>query len=98
MDGVHTKIPATIHRASFTTAFGKVEAAAEEFKLTLELAHKLHYVSVHQCPTDNEEAEKIEDTYKKGLHKNPKFLALGLRSLIRRENGCIKFVLLYATT
>jgi hypothetical protein len=50
-------------------------------------------LSAHQFSTDNEDAVKIEDTYKKGLHKEPKFLALGLRGLIRREAGIIKLVL-----
>lgn len=65
------------------------------FKLTLEFAHKAQSLSVHQFSTDNEEAVKVEDTYKKGLHKEPLFLALGLRNLIRRDSGVFKFVLPY---
>jgi 8-oxo-dGTP pyrophosphatase MutT (NUDIX family) len=91
--GVKTKIPVTIQRVSFETALGKVKEISEEFKLTLEFAHKLKLLSVHQFSTENEDAVKIEDTYKKGLHKEPKFLALGLRGLIRREAGIIKLVL-----
>ena len=60
---------------------------------TLEFVHKLQSLYVRQFSTDNEDAVKIEDTYKKGLHKEPQFLALGLRSLIRREAGIFKFVL-----
>lgn len=90
---VKTKIPVTIRRVSFETALGAVKEISEEFKLTLEFAHKLKSLSVHQFSTDNEDAVKIEDTYKKGLHKEPKFIALGLRGLIRREAGIIKLVL-----
>ncbi|MDP2901816.1 MAG: hypothetical protein Q8N96_01715 [Methylovulum sp.] len=97
LNGVQTKIPVTLHRASFETALGKVKDKAETFKLTLEFAHKLQSLSIHQFSTDNEDAVKIEDTYKKGLHKEPRFLALGLRSLVRREVGIIKFVLRYTS-
>ena len=93
LNGIQTKIPVSIHRESFDTAFGKVKDNTEEFKLTLEFVHKLQSLVVRQFSTDNEDAVKIEDTYKKGLHKEPKFLALGLRSLIRREAGIFKFVL-----
>jgi len=93
LNGIQSKIPVTIHRESFDTAFGKVKDKTEEFKLTLEFAHKLKSLTVHQFSTENEDAVKIEDTYKKGLHKERKFLALGLRSLIRREAGIFKFVL-----
>jgi hypothetical protein len=92
LNGIQTKIPVSIHRESFATALGKVKGKTEEFKLTLEFVHKLQSLIVHQFSTDNEDAVKIEDTYKKGLHKEPRFLALGLRSLIRREAGIFKFV------
>lgn len=96
LNGIQTKIPVSIHRESFDTAFGKVKGKIEEFKLTLEFVHKLQSLVVRQFSTDNEDAVKIEDTYKKGLHKEPKFLALGLRSLIRREAGIVKLVLNYS--
>ena len=95
LNGIQTKIPVNIHRESFDTALGKVKGNTEEFKLTLEFVHKLQSLIVHQFSTDNEDAVKIEDTYKKGLHKEPRFLALGLRSLIRREAGIFKFVLVF---
>ncbi|MCD2452405.1 NUDIX hydrolase [Methylicorpusculum oleiharenae] len=93
LNGIQTKIPVNIHRESFETAWGKVKDNTDEFKLTLEFVHKLQSLVVRQFPTDNEDAVKIEDTYKKGLHKEPRFLALGLRSLIRREAGIFKFIL-----
>ena len=91
--GIQTKIPVSIHRESFNTAFGKVKDNTEEFKLTLKLAHELKSLDVHQFSTDNDKAVNIEDAYKKKLHNDPRFLALGLRSLIRREAGIFKFVL-----
>jgi 8-oxo-dGTP pyrophosphatase MutT (NUDIX family) len=91
LDGIQTKIPVMIDRNSFDTAFGTVENKTEEFKLTLEFTHKLKSLNARQFSTENEEAVKIEDAYKKGLHKEPKFLALGLRNLIRREAGMFRF-------
>jgi hypothetical protein len=95
LNGIQTKIPVIIHRESFDTALGKVKDKTEEFKLTLEFVHKLQSLFVRQFSTDNEDAVKIEDTYKKGLHKEPRFLALGLRGLMRREDGIFKFVLCF---
>jgi 8-oxo-dGTP pyrophosphatase MutT (NUDIX family) len=98
LNGIQTKIPVSIYRKSFDTAFGPVKGHSEVFKLTLEFAHKLKSLTVDQFSTENDEAIKIEDTYKKGLHKEPLFLALGLRKLIRREDGIFKFVLPYIIT
>jgi hypothetical protein len=46
-------------------------------------------------PDADEQAVKIEDAYKKGLHKKTAFSELGLRRLIRREDGEIKVVLAF---
>lgn len=93
--GVQNRIPVTITRQSFNTGLGVVQDKTEVFKLTLELAHKLKSLSEHEFSADNDEAVKTEDTYKKGLHKDAKFQALGLRNLVRREAGIIRFVLNY---
>ena len=98
-----SKIPVIIDRESFDTALGKVKAKTEEFKLTplfVKNLKRLDAILVTRpiFTEPNEEnyetkfSAKIEDTYKKGLHKEPKFLALGLRSLIHREDGIFKFV------
>ena len=92
LNSVQSKILVTLQRDSFDTALGQVKSHSDVFKLTLEFAHKLKSLTVNQFSTENEEAVKIEDTYKKGLHKEPLFLALGLRGLIRREEGLFKFV------
>lgn len=89
--GTKTKIPVAIERKALTTALGITKVKAKTFKVTLEFAHKVQKLSEKQFSSDNEEAVKIEDAYKKSLHKEPKFSALGLRGLVRREDGFIKF-------
>ncbi len=82
LNATQAKIPVVIRREPFDTALGKVQEKTAEFKLTLELIHKLKSLSETQSSADNESAVKIEDAYKKGLHKDPAFLILGLRSLL----------------
>ncbi|NYT46403.1 MAG: hypothetical protein H0A75_00455 [Candidatus Methanofishera endochildressiae] len=67
----------------------------EKFVLTIGLANNLKSLPEKQYLADNEEGVKIEDAYKKGLHKEPRFVALGLRSLICRDAGIIKFNVCY---
>lgn len=95
---IQSKIPAIIHRESFRTALGKVKGKTEEFIITVALAKNLQSVFVRQYASDNNAAVKIEDAYKKRLHNAPRFLSLGLKSLIRREAGIMKFVLRYTST
>ncbi len=92
LDRVETKIPVSIHRDAFETVIGWVKGNTEEFKLTLEFVSRLNELAKKGWNAENEQAVRIEDTYKKGLHKEPKFCALGLRGLIRREDGMIKVV------
>ncbi|MFU8788786.1 MAG: NUDIX hydrolase [Methylobacter sp.] len=91
LESTQSKIPVTIERNTLATALGMTSVKTETFKLTLEFAHKLQQLSEQPFSSDNEDGVKIEDTYKKGLHKEPRFLALGLRGLIRREAGMIRF-------
>ena len=93
LQGVQNKIPVTITRRAFNTGLGVVLDKTEVFNLTLDSAHKLKSLSERPFSADNDDGVKIEDTYKKGLHKEAKFQTLGLRNLIRREAGIIKFVL-----
>jgi 8-oxo-dGTP pyrophosphatase MutT (NUDIX family) len=95
LDSIETKIPVRIHRDTFETAIGWVKSKTEAFKLTLEFVSRLRELAEKDWNADNEYAVRIEDAYKKGLHKEPKFCALGLRSLIRREDGMIKVVVSY---
>jgi len=93
MASTEAKIPATLRRASFATVFGQVKEKTETFTLTLEFAHNLQKLAARPHGNDNADALKIEDAYKKSLHKNSAFLAFGLRNLIRQENSVVKFVL-----
>ena len=92
LDSIETKIPVSIRRDAFETAIGWVKRKTEVFKLTLEFVSRLRELAEKDWNAENEYAVRIEDAYKKGLHKEPKFCALGLRSLIRREDGMIKVV------
>jgi len=96
LNSVQNKIPVTIARQAFGTAIGPVKDKSEVFTQTLDFVHKLKSLSGCLYSSDNDEAVKIEDAYKKGLHKETRFQALGLRNLIRRELGIIKFVLAYS--
>lgn len=92
-----SKIPVSIRRAGLDTAFGQVAPKSEAFSLPLQLVHDLLDLSKNRYPADNETAVKIEDRYKKGLHLDPRFKALGLRNLVRREAGVFKFALPFRT-
>ena len=63
--------------------------------MSLELTSKLKLIVERSFSSDNEYAVKIEDAYKKRLHKDPLFMAMGIKRLIRREAGNIKFVINY---
>lgn len=95
LNGVSSKLPVTILRQSFDTAFGHVGEKSESFKISLELAHRLKSLTQNQFSVDNDLAIKTEDAYKKGLHKDPRFQALGLRNLVRRDAGIVKFAVRY---
>ncbi|MBU2569893.1 MAG: hypothetical protein KJ725_07625 [Gammaproteobacteria bacterium] len=95
LNGVSSKIPVTIRRQSFDTAFGHVGEKSEDFKISLELAHRLISLTGNQFCVDNDLAVKTEDAYKKGLHKDLRFQALGLRNLVRRDAGIVKFAVRY---
>jgi 8-oxo-dGTP pyrophosphatase MutT (NUDIX family) len=89
------KIPALVTRKTLDTAFGKIEEKSEEFKVTIEFAHKLIKLRDNKFSAENDDALKAEDAYKKGLHKEPRFQSLGLRSLIRRDSGVIGLTIPY---
>jgi hypothetical protein len=95
LKATETKIQAIVRRQSFDTGFGKVKDKAEVFTLSLQFVHDLKNLSSNNYPTDKEEAIKIEDRYKKGLHQDVAFKALGLRNMVRREAGVFRFVLPY---
>jgi len=92
LDSSGSKIPVNIRRDDFMTAFGEVKAKTETFVLPLDLVHKFQTLANAAFASDNDEAVRTEDAYKKGLRKDEKFAALGLKSLIRREAGIMRFV------
>lgn len=89
------KISALVTRKTLDTAFGKIEEKSEEFKVTIEFSHKLIKLRDNKFSAENDDALKAEDAYKKGLHKEPRFQSLGLRSLIRRDSGVIGLTIPY---
>jgi 8-oxo-dGTP pyrophosphatase MutT (NUDIX family) len=91
LNSTKSKIPITLTRQPITTAFGMTELAQETFVISLKLANDLQNLSEQQHSSDNEKAQRIEDNYSKTLAKEPQFLALGLKNLVRRENGIMKF-------
>jgi len=95
LNSTKNKIPVRICRQPFDTAPGMVKSAQETFELTLEHVSKLIEIRTGAFQADNEQAVKIEDAYKKGLHKDFRFTRMGLRNLIRREAGIMRFVVQY---
>lgn len=95
LNSTKTKIPVKLQRYAFETGLGCISKKTEVFLLTLEFVHKLKALSDRSFSTDNDEALKTEDNYKKGLHKEVRFQALGLRNLVRQEDGVFRFVLPY---
>ncbi|MDD1616564.1 MAG: NUDIX hydrolase [Methylococcaceae bacterium] len=94
-DSTKSKISVTITRAAMTTAFGLTVSKTETFIITRTLARNLQKLAQQQKLAEGE-AERIEDHYKKTLHQDARFLDLGLKGLLRREVGEIKFVLFKA--
>lgn len=93
LNGTKAKIPVTLQRQSFQTALGCVGEKTEVFELTRGFVGRLKTLSDHSFSVYDNDAIQIEDNYKKELHKEAKFKALGLRNLVRREAGVFKFVL-----
>jgi len=91
LNGTASKIPITLTRAPITTALGVTASKTEEFTVSLNLAAGLNKLYRDSHSADNGEAVRIEDDYKKTLHKDARFSALGLKGLLRREAGTIKF-------
>lgn len=89
--GTKSKIPVSIARKALSTALGEAEGKTETFKLTLELANNLVKLLEQPFSSDNDWAVKVEDAYKKGLDQDPRFMALGLRKLVHRAEGVMRF-------
>jgi hypothetical protein len=81
----------TLTRLPIQTEFGITHEVKEIFSISLNLADGLQELSEQTIASDNPRAEKIEDNYSKTLPKEMRFLALGLKNLVRREKGIMKF-------
>ena len=88
---VFGKLVAALYFWNFVRAFQLLIRIKEVFNISINLASWLQELSQQQSSSDNPRAEKIEDNYSKTLPKEARFLSLGLKNLVRRENGIIKF-------
>lgn len=95
LHGQQSTIPVLIGRQAFMTAFGLALEKCECFELTRSFARRLQILAAGAFSNQDKEALSTEDNYKKGLHKEPRFKALGLRNLIRQDGATIRFVLPY---
>jgi 8-oxo-dGTP pyrophosphatase MutT (NUDIX family) len=95
LKSIKSKIEITLTRLPIHTAFGITHEVKEVFNISINLASGLQELSQQQSPSDNPRAEKIEDNYSKTLTKEARFMSLGLKNVVRRENGIIKFCINY---
>ena len=93
---IKKKVSIHLSRGAIVNPMGEIAAQSEDFLISLELAGGLHKLANKPYSTEDDKAEKIEDLYKKSLHKEDTFLALGLKGLLRREAGMIKFCAVYS--
>ena len=91
LKSIKSKIEITLTRLPIQTAFGITHEIKEVFSISLNLASGLQELSEQTIASDNPRAEKIEDNYSKTLSKDTRFTSLGLKNLVRRENGIMKF-------
>lgn len=85
LDGTKSKLFFTLMRKGFSTALGEIQAARQDFSISLELAHALIKVAAADWAIDSEFATKTRDKYKKALHES--CVAMGLKGLLRQEAG-----------
>jgi hypothetical protein len=96
LEDIKKKVSIHLSRAAIVSPMGEIAAQSGDFIISLELAGGLHKLANKPYSTEDDKAEKIEDLYKKSLHKEDRFLALGLKGLLRREAGMIKFCAAYS--
>jgi 8-oxo-dGTP pyrophosphatase MutT (NUDIX family) len=91
LEGIRTRIDVILTRLPIKTAFGTVIQSEKKFTISLDLATGLKKLVTQKTVADNDEAIKIEDNCSKTFSKKEDFLSLGLKSLVRRENGIMRF-------
>lgn len=87
-------------RATLIYLFSKLPLNSKIPQLfySLNFINNLKKIARGTYASDNDDPVKIKNTYKKGLHNNVSFLALGLHDLIYRENGVFKFNIVFKIT
>lgn len=95
LQGKESMVPIFIGRQGFATALGFVKDKIERFELTRGFAMRVKILADGDFTIHDTDAVSIEYNYKKGLHKDPKFKALGFRNLIRQDGKDIRFVVPY---
>jgi 8-oxo-dGTP pyrophosphatase MutT (NUDIX family) len=95
LQGEQSMVPVSIDRQAFSTAIGMVKNKPECFELTRSFARRLKILADGDFSIQDKEALSTEDNYKKTVHKDSRFKALGLRNLIRQEGTIIRFVLAF---
>jgi hypothetical protein len=91
LEETKSKIEITLTRLSIQTYFGKTQPLEEVFNISLNLANGLQKLHKTSMLSDNPHAERIEDNYSKTISKESRFLSMGIKNLVRRENGIMKF-------
>jgi|WetSurSiteA1Bulk_404760.scaffolds.fasta_scaffold00039_27 hypothetical protein len=91
-----SKVPIRLSRAVIFSPIGEISAQSAEFLISLDVASGLHKLSQKPYSVDHDEAKKTKDTCRKFFDNNEKFLALGLKNLLREEAGMIKFCTHYS--
>jgi hypothetical protein len=72
-----------------------VKDKTERFAIRRSFAKRLKTLADGDFSIHDKEASSTEDNYKKSLHKESRFKALGLRNLILQNGTAIRFVLPY---
>ncbi|MDO8843359.1 NUDIX hydrolase [Methylicorpusculum sp.] len=94
-DCKENKVAVYIGRKGFHTALGVLPDKTERFEISHSFAKRLKTLADGDFSIHDKVASSTEDNYKKSLHKEPRFKALGLRNLIRQDGAGIRFVLPY---
>jgi hypothetical protein len=95
LENKESMVSILIGRQGFATALGFVKDKIECFELTRGFVKRMKTLADGDFTIHDAEAVSTEYNYKKGLHKDPKFKALGFRNLIRQDGKGIRFVVPY---
>jgi 8-oxo-dGTP pyrophosphatase MutT (NUDIX family) len=95
LENKESMVSILIGRQGFATALGIVKDKIECFELTRGFVKRMKILADGDFTIHDAEAVSTEYNYKKGLHKDPKFKALGFRNLIRQDGKGIRFVVPY---